>query len=218
MENSLLIIFYYGIVHALGPDHLSAITLFSIGKKKKETLVLSLLFAFGHGMTLYLLAHFIQYIASDSLLEYGDLISASVIFGMGAYLVYLALTNKIRVDQHSHNSHQHTHIYYKDSHLHDKSVLFSLGLLMGAGGVRGALVTLSVASHQTVGMEIILAFVMGVSIVFLLFGYFIYLLNRKLKYSERGLRYAVFSVGLISIFISVNNVFLETLYIYSDIR
>lgn len=211
LENSLLIIFYYGIVHALGPDHLSAITLFSIGKKKREALLLSLLFALGHGITLYLLAYFIQYFANDSLLQYGDLVSAAVIFIMGLYLVYLALTNKIRVNQHSHDSHQHTHIYYKDSHLHEKSVLFSLGLLMGAGGIRGALVTFSVASHQSVSAEIIIAFVLGVSIIFLLFGYFIYLLNQKLKYSERSLRYAVFSVGLISIFISVNDIVGETL-------
>ena len=44
MELSLLLILYYGILHALGPDHLSAIALFSIGKKKKETFMLSLLF------------------------------------------------------------------------------------------------------------------------------------------------------------------------------
>lgn len=31
MDFGLLIILYYGILHALGPDHLSALTLFSIG-------------------------------------------------------------------------------------------------------------------------------------------------------------------------------------------
>jgi ABC-type nickel/cobalt efflux system permease component RcnA len=50
MDYALLIILYYGILHALGPDHLSAIALFSIGKNKKETIMLSLLFAMGHGL------------------------------------------------------------------------------------------------------------------------------------------------------------------------
>jgi len=124
MEYSLLIIFYYGVLHALAPDHLSAIALFSIGKKKKETLILSLLFAVGHGLTLYLLAL------------------------MGLYLVYLAATNQIRIDRHSHDHQEdkHLHVYYKNEHLHDKGVLVSLGLLMGIGGIRGMLVTLSAIS------------------------------------------------------------------------
>jgi ABC-type nickel/cobalt efflux system permease component RcnA len=36
MELSLLVIFWYGILHAFGPDHLTAIADFSIGKNKKK--------------------------------------------------------------------------------------------------------------------------------------------------------------------------------------
>ncbi len=214
MENGLLLIFYYGILHALGPDHLSAITLFSIGKKRREALVLSFLFALGHGLTLYLFAHIIHFFASNSLLHYGDLISAFVIILMGSYLVYLAVTNKVCINQHQHqnDSKQHTHIYYKNAHIHEKSTLFSLGLLMGAGGIRGALITLSVVSQQAISAEIILAFVLGVSSVFLLFGYFIYLLNNKLNKSENHLRYAIFSVGLASLFIGIFNLSGEAVF------
>jgi ABC-type nickel/cobalt efflux system permease component RcnA len=205
MEYSLLIIFYYGILHALGPDHLSAIALFSIGKKKKAALLLSLLFAVGHGITLYLFALLIQHFASDSLLQYGDIISSTVILLMGLYLVYLALTNKIRIDHHHHHDDKHTHIYYENAHLHDKTMLVSLGVLMGVGGLRGMLITLTVISHQTIGMEMILAFILGISLVFLLFGYLIYLINARLIHSTSTLRYAVTSVGLLSIAIgSVN--------------
>ncbi len=36
MESlGLLLIFWYGILHAFGPDHLSAITDFSIGKNTR---------------------------------------------------------------------------------------------------------------------------------------------------------------------------------------
>jgi len=205
MEYSLLIIFYYGILHALGPDHLSAIALFSIGKKKKTALLLSFLFAVGHGITLYLLALLIQYFASDSLLQYGDIISSAVILLMGLYLVYLAVTNKIRINHHQHDDDKHTHIYYEDAHFHDKTMLVSLGLLMGVGGLRGMLITLTVISHQTVGIGMIIAFILGISLVFLLFGYLIYLINARLIYSANTLRYAVSSVGLLSIAIGTVN-------------
>lgn len=205
MEYGLLLILYYGVLHALGPDHLSAIALFSIGKKKRETFMLSLLFALGHGSMLYLLALFVGQIADESILQYGDIISSSVIVMMGLYLIYLAFTNKIRIDNHEHNSHTHTHIYYKDAHLHDKSMLLSLGLLMGVGGIRGMLVTLSIISHQSVGVEMILAFIVGVSIVFLLFGYFIYLINENFIRSANALRYGIMSVGLLSVAIGTYN-------------
>lgn len=205
MEYGLLIIFYYGILHALGPDHLSAIALFSIGKKKKETLMLSFLFALGHGTMLYILALFIGKVVSDDILAYGDTISSTVILLMGCYLFYLAFSNKIRLDTHQHHTHSHTHIYYQDAHLHDKGMLVTLGLLMGAGGIRGMLVTLSIVSHQNVGVEMVLAFIIGVSIVFLLFGYVIYLINEKFIRSENALRYGIMSVGLLSIAIGSIN-------------
>jgi len=205
MEFSLLIIFYYGILHALGPDHLSAIALFSIGKKKKETFLLSILFATGHGLMLYLLALFVGQVANESILQYGDVISSGVILLMGLYLVYLAITNKIRIDNHEHNTHKHTHIYYQNAHLHDKSMLVTLGVLMGVGGLRGMLVTLSIISHQSVGIEMILAFILGVSIVFILFGYLIYLINSNFIRSANALRYGILSVGLISVAIGTYN-------------
>lgn len=205
MEYSLLIIVYYGILHALGPDHLSAIAIFSIGKNKKEAILLSLLFAFGHGLMLYVMAQVISHFTNDELLAYGDIISAAVILIMGLYLVYLAYTDSIKIDKHLHSHEQHTHIYYKDAHLHDKSMLLSLGLLMGVGGIRGMLITLSAVAHQNVGPEMILAFILGVSIVFLCFGYLIYLINKRLAFSANSLRYAILSVGLFSIFIGSYN-------------
>ncbi|MCB4745565.1 MAG: hypothetical protein LGB68_00185, partial [Sulfurovum sp.] len=56
MELSLLVIFWYGILHAFGPDHLTAIADFSIGKNKRKTLTITTLFAIGHGLSLFLFA------------------------------------------------------------------------------------------------------------------------------------------------------------------
>ena len=159
----------------------------------------------GHGLMLYIMVQIITYFANDELLAYGDVISAAVIVLMGLYLVYLAFTDKIKIDKHQHNHEKHTHIYYKDTHLHDKSILLSLGLLMGVGGIRGMLVTLSAVSHNSVGVEMILAFIIGVSIVFLSFGYLIYLINQRVAISVNSLRYALMSVGLFSIVIGTYN-------------
>jgi len=73
------------------------------------------------------------------------------------------------------------------------------------GGIRGMLVTLSAVSHNSVGVEMILAFIIGVSIVFLSFGYLIYLINERVAISANSLRYALMSVGLFSIAIGTYN-------------
>ena len=65
--------------------------------------------------------------------------------------------------------------------------------------------TLSIISHQSVGVEMILAFITGVSIVFLLFGYFIYLINESFIRSVNALRYGIMSVGLLSVAIGTYN-------------
>jgi len=54
--DGFLIIFWYGILHAFGPDHLTAIADFSIGKDKKKTLMITTLFAIGHGIMLFIFA------------------------------------------------------------------------------------------------------------------------------------------------------------------
>ena len=207
MEYGLLVIFYYGLLHAFGADHLSAIALFSIGKSKKEALFLSFLFALGHGVMLYLFASIISYIADDSWLSYADMISSSVIILMGVYLVYQAINGDLILDTHHHDKEKnHTHIHYKENHLHDKNILFSLGVLMGIGGVRGMLITLSAISHDSVGIWMVVAFVLGVSVVFLLFGYFVYLTNKKLLRSSYAFRVIGMGVGLFSISIGLKNI------------
>jgi len=199
MEYSLLLLAYYGALHALGPDHLSAIALFSIGKHKKEVIFLTILFAFTHGLILYIMALSIEYIVPANLLHYGDLVSSLVIISMGIWLMYLAYTNKIVIDTHVHTQTKHTHIYYKHTHGHDEGVLFSLAILMGIGGLRGMLVTLGVVSHHSIGFEMIMAFVIGVSIVFIAFGYIMYLANTYISQSSSMLKYALTTVGIFSI-------------------
>ena len=75
MENlGILLIFWYGILHAFGPDHLTAIADFSIGKNKKKTMLITILFAIGHGTMLFIFAKLLgAYNISEQLLGYGDI-------------------------------------------------------------------------------------------------------------------------------------------------
>ena len=90
MEISLLVIFWYGILHAFGPDHLTAIADFSIGKNKRKTLLITSLFALGHGLSLFIFAKVLEsFFIYENILAYGDLISATVIMAMGVYLLLM---------------------------------------------------------------------------------------------------------------------------------
>lgn len=208
MELGLFLIFWYGVLHAFGPDHLTAIANFSIGKSKKKTLLVTLFFAFGHGLMLFIFAKILEnFIISDTLLGYGDIISSSVIIIMGLYLLYMALGDKIFLNKHIHEGKEHIHISFYKEHTHntnDKYGALSLGALMGIGGVRGMLITLSAIENAHVDFSLIMAFVLGVSVVFMTFGYFMYTINRYLLSDSKNLK-SIFSIlGLISLGVGFN--------------
>ncbi|HSR74624.1 MAG TPA: hypothetical protein VLL31_07245, partial [Sulfurovum sp.] len=132
METGIMLIFWYGILHAFGPDHLTAIADFSIGKNRRKTLLVTSLFALGHGLSLFIFAKILQHTElSDDLLSYGDMISAIVIIGMGLYLLFTVFTYRIQLRKHTHNNEEHIHIWFGKTHEHnaiENSSSFSLGL------------------------------------------------------------------------------------------
>jgi nickel/cobalt exporter len=208
MELGLLLIFWYGILHAFGPDHLTAITDFSIGKSKRKTLLITLSFALGHGVMLFLFAKILEhFVISDELMGYGDTISSSVIVGMGCYLLYLAYSGRIRIVKHRHGEREHIHISTSKEHSHDNKDTGSaliMGALMGIGGVRGMLVTLSLIGNHHVEPDLVLAFVMGVSVVFIGFGYLLNFVNENLLSSQRRLRGMYGFAGALSVLVGGN--------------
>jgi len=176
MESlSLLLIFWYGILHAFGPDHLSAIADFSLAKSKKKTLLITTSFALGHGLMLFLFAKILQSVnIPESITSYGDIISSFVIIMMGLYLLYMVFTKQIQLREHIHNHQRHTHIYFGKEHEHDKKMntsAFALGALMGIGGVRGMLITLSAVQNAEVNLLMVLFFSLGVMLVFVSLEY-----------------------------------------------
>ena len=209
MELSLLLIFWYGVLHAFGPDHLTAIADFSIGKKRSKTLFITFAFAVGHGISLFIFAKMLKQIdISEEVLAYGDIISSGVILAIGAYLLFMAATDRIHIGKHRHEGEEHIHIWFGKSHEHDDddfekrtASALTIGALMGAGGVRGMLVTLSAIAHNDVNLWMVLSFTMGVMLVFMGFGYVVALVNDNLLTSKRNVRLAFATAGAVSLIV-----------------
>jgi ABC-type nickel/cobalt efflux system permease component RcnA len=210
MELSLLVIFWYGILHAFGPDHLTAIADFSIGKNKRKTLFITSLFAIGHGLSLFLFAKVLESVAiSEEILSYGDIISATVIIAMGLYLLFMVATNRIQLRKHMHENKEHIHIWFGKSHEHNddtvaKTSSLSLGLLMGAGGVRGMLITLGAVQGGMVDFTMVTAFTVGVMLVFGAFGMVMLYVNENFLGNLTNVRRAFATAGVISLVVGTN--------------
>ena len=204
MEAGLLIIFWYGVLHAFGPDHLSAIADFSIGKQKLKTLSVTVLFALGHGLSLFVFAKVLElYVVPSEWLGYGDIVSACVIVGMGVYLLFMVFSDRIQIDKHNHDGKEHIHIYMGKAHNHtskaDSASAFALGTLMGVGGVRGMLVTLGLIEGMRVDFAMVGAFSAGVMLIFLAFGACVLYVNEHFLSSKSSVRNTFGFTGVASI-------------------
>lgn len=208
MEVGLMLIFWYGMLHAFGPDHLTAIADFSIGKERRKTLLITTLFALGHGLSLFVFAKVLQHTEiSEELLSYGDVVSAMVIMGMGIYLLFLVMTQRIQLSKHMHEGKEHIHIWFGRSHEHNNAVngsSFSLGLLMGAGGVRGMLITLGVVQGGVVDLSMVAVFTLGVMLVFMGFGMFMFYINKNFLGNIQNIRRAFTIAGVVSLLVGTN--------------
>jgi len=211
LETGLLIVFFYGMLHAFGPDHLTAIADFSIGRNRSRVFKVALGFAIGHGVSLYLFALLLQqFNLSEDLLAWGDIAGVSLLILMGAYLLYLVIADRIHLGKHSHDGHEHIHVWYGKSHSHAESqttdvtkkgwaMAATLGVLMGIGGARGMLVSLAALSEQAVTPMMIVSFTLGVAIIFVVFGFALMLVNQQLMQSQKMLRGGYSVMGLTSI-------------------
>lgn len=212
MELGYLLIFWYGVLHAFGPDHLTAIADFSIGRSMKKTMLITVMFAFGHGIMLFVFAKLLQvYALPESITDYGDVISSTVIIAMGAYLLYMVATDRIRLDRHWHEGEEHVHIYFGKSHSHTGAAVpasaWTMGALMGMGGVRGMLVTLGMLQGAAVSPLMVLAFVAGVSVIFVGFGGMILYVNKRLLSSTANVRLAFAAAGTVSVLVGAQMFF-----------
>ena len=205
----MLLIFWYGLLHAFGPDHLTAIADFSIGKNKSKTLMITVLFAIGHGLSLFLFAKLLEaFPLSHTILAWGDLISASVIIAMGLYLLFMVVTDRIHLRKHMHEGKEHIHIWFGKSHEHEDALIesssFTMGLLMGAGGVRGMLITLGAVGSGHVDLGMVAAFTAGVMLVFVSFGFVIAYINEHLLGTVQNVRRVFATAGIVSLIVGTD--------------
>ena len=75
---------------------------------------------------------------------------------------------------------------------------------MGIGGVRGMLVTLGLVESASVDFTMVLAFTLGVMIVFLAFGAFILYINKNLLNSQQNIKRIFTVAGLVSVVVGTN--------------
>jgi nickel/cobalt exporter len=171
----------------------------------KKTMMITLMFAFGHGLMLFLFAKLLElYALPESITGYGDTISSTVIIVMGLYLLFMVATNRIQLNKHMHENKEHIHIYFGKEHSHhggSSASAWTVGALMGIGGVRGMLVTLGMLQGSSVEWTMVLAFIAGVSLVFVSFGFVILQLNSHVLTTIRNVRLTFSAAGLISVLI-----------------
>ena len=139
---------------------------------------------------------------------YGDIISASVIIGMGMYILFMVMTDRIQLRKQMHEGKENIHICLGKSHEHNSSIenssSFSLGLLMGEGGVRGMLITLGVVQGGVVDFSMVAMFTLGVMLIFLAFGLLILYINNNFFGNLTNVRRAFTTAGVISLLVGTN--------------
>ncbi|SDI60552.1 ABC-type nickel/cobalt efflux system, permease component RcnA [Ferrimonas sediminum] len=203
METGLLILFFYGVLHSFGPDHLVVIANFSIGKQSRQAFLNVLMFACGHGLMLFVFAQLLAlYHLPLWLTNSGELIAASAICLMGIYLLYMSVTGQIQFRRHEHHGEPHVHIWFGKAHQHkrtDGASALALGALMGIGGVRGMLVTLGMVNGVAIDLTMVAAFVAGVLLCFSLFGALVLLFNRRVLTRHKNVNRVFFCTGSLSL-------------------
>jgi len=127
---------------------------------------------------------------------------------MGLYLLLMVWFDRIHLDRHIHHNEEHIHIYFGKEHSHDGEIstlsAWSVGALMGIGGVRGMLVTLGMIGSGSVDLGMVLAFVAGVSIVFVSFGISILYLNREYLKDISQVRRVFTIAGVLSVVVGMD--------------
>ena len=209
MDIGMMIVFWYGVLHAFGPDHLTAIANFSIGKKRKEAMAVTLFFALGHGVILFIFSKVLQhYVVSAELMAYGDLIASSLIVCMGGYILYMVYADKVHLKRHTHAGDEHIHIWLGDQHNHENNKsrfsAYTVGMLMGVGGVRNMLISLGMFDTERVDLNIIFVFVIGVSVTFGIFGIIVSFINKSMLMSQKHLRRIFMTLGTVSVLVGTN--------------
>jgi cytochrome c biogenesis protein CcdA len=119
----------------------------------------------------------------------------------------MVFSHRIQLRKHTHGDKEHIHIWFGKSHEHngiENSSSFSLGLLMGAGGVRGMLITLAAVQGGVVDFTMVGLFTLGVMLVFLAFGLLMLYVNQNFLGNLQNVRRTFATAGLVSLLVGTD--------------
>jgi len=180
----LAMIFFAGVLHGLGPDHLAAITAFGAvaGRDFRRITFFSIRFASGHALVIAaaaLAAHFGRTALPLAWERRFDLAAAGVLLLTGVVLLVALAMGKVSIHAHQHehagsvHAHLHAHFHHRAQHGHRHGKLaFLLGGLFALGGARSLLVIVPVALASTAAASLlrITAFTVGIAASMVAYG------------------------------------------------
>ncbi len=208
--------FILGFFHALGSDHLMAITtLVSRGVKSKEVLLVGLRFGLGHMAALVLIGSLgivLNFTIPPSLQKGSEIMGGTLLVFLGGWILYDSLKGKFYLHRHLHahggENHQHPHFHlwgrHKASHPHPHLPTL-LGSAFALSGIGALLVAIPVVLAESVGKSVLYVFLFGTGIIssmsiygLIMAQFFRILLRNRLLFKG-----SLATTGLISIFLGL---------------
>jgi len=188
----LALIFFAGVLHGLGPDHLAAITALSaVSGGTRRLVFFSTRFAIGHAAVIAaagLAAHYGRGLLPQVWEVRLDVLAGGLLLLAGVVMLGALLLGKISLHSHLHSHHSqqhpqspealphrhfHLHFFTRDSHRHGQgSLAAALGALFALGGVRGLLAVVPIAVSQTLAISALRvgAFTLGIIVAMVGYG------------------------------------------------
>ena len=190
----LALIFFAGVLHGLGPDHLAAITALStVDGGARRLVFFSVRFALGHSVVIAaagIAAHFGRNLLPATWDTNLDRAGGILLIVAGIALLVAVAFRKVSVHAHHHDhdghehEHFHLHFFRQLSHRHGHGKFAAvLGALFALGGVRGLLAVVPIATSQTLAISAlrITAFTLGIAGAMVAYGV---LARPALRYAE----------------------------------
>jgi nickel/cobalt exporter len=179
----LIFVFFLGIVHGLGPDHLAAITVFGSrgGRQAHRLAWFSIRFALGHAFVIVLAG--ISAKLGKSLMSAWweakfDIAGGAFLIATGLLLMIGLFTGKFHAYMHEQHEHRsgdsrffHFHGPQNGRHPHGRFALL-LGAFFAMGGFRALLAVAPIALASGLGQSIlrIALFTLGIVVSMLAYG------------------------------------------------
>ena len=177
IENTLLLAFSLGLLHALDADHIMAVSGLSAKKPTfKSCLTFCAHWASGHGLALVIISSCVYLFGlaiPEQLSGLAESLVGLVLIGIGAWTLWQLYRKKLHLSFHHHEPDIHHAHWHKNNHkkVQDHSALL-VGILHGIAGSAPLLVLipLSKMGSATMAMGYVFLFGLGVIISMVIFG------------------------------------------------